>query len=141
VAIAGLRTAAASRRGHKPRNIPDNGAAIQADAIEGRLAAVDKTLQCIDSGSYGRCVMCGSQTAEEGAKPYLQRLSAGVVPFADSLPRARVRTTSIAAQTAPQDGRRYPSCWRDGRSRDMSGCASRSSLSASLRFTLESAVR
>ena len=62
---AELRTAATSRRGHEPHDVNDDEATIQADAIEGRLAAVDEALVRIDSGNYGRCVVCGLQIAEE----------------------------------------------------------------------------
>jgi RNA polymerase-binding transcription factor DksA len=62
---AELRTAATSRRGYESNDVNDDGTTIQADAIEDRLAAVDEALERIDSGSYGRCVVCGSQIAEE----------------------------------------------------------------------------
>ena len=62
---AELRTAATSRRGHEPHDVNDDEATIQADAIEGRLAAVDEALVRIDSGNYGRCVVGGLQIAEE----------------------------------------------------------------------------
>jgi len=64
--LAKLRTAATSRGGYEPHHVNDDEATIQADAIKSRLAAVDEALERIDSGSYGRCVMCGSQIAEEG---------------------------------------------------------------------------
>ena len=63
--LAELRSAAASRRGYKSHHVTDDEATIQADAIEGRLAAVDQALERIDSGSYGWCVVCGLQIAEE----------------------------------------------------------------------------
>ena len=68
---AELRTAATSRRGYEPHDVTDDEATIQADAIEGRLAAVNKTLERIDAGNHGRCVACGSQITEEwlGALP------------------------------------------------------------------------
>ncbi len=60
-----LRTAATSRRDYEPHDVTDDEAAIQADAIEGRLAATDEALNRIDSGSYGMCLVCGSRIAEE----------------------------------------------------------------------------
>ena len=62
---AELRTAATSRRGSERHHVNDDEVTIRADAIEGWLAAVDEALERIDSGSYGRCVVCGSQIAEE----------------------------------------------------------------------------
>ena len=61
----GLRVAATSRRDYEPHDITDDEAAIQADAIEGRLAAADEALNRIDSGRYGLCLMCGSAIADE----------------------------------------------------------------------------
>jgi DnaK suppressor protein len=63
--LAELGTAAASRGGYESHHGTDDEATILADAIEGRLAAVDEALERVDSRSYGRCVMCGSQIAEE----------------------------------------------------------------------------
>jgi DnaK suppressor protein len=61
----GLRVAATSRRDYEPHDVTDDEAAIQADAIEGRLAAVDEALERIDSGGYGICLVCGSGIADE----------------------------------------------------------------------------
>jgi RNA polymerase-binding transcription factor DksA len=60
-----LRVAATSRRDYEPHDITDDEAAIQADAIEGRLAAVDEALERFDSGGYGLCIVCGSRIAKE----------------------------------------------------------------------------
>lgn len=62
---AELRTAATSRRDYEPHDVTDDEAAIQADAIESRLAAVDEALERIESGGYGTCTGCGSHIADE----------------------------------------------------------------------------
>jgi RNA polymerase-binding transcription factor DksA len=60
-----LRVAATSRRDYEPHDVTDDEAAIQADSIEGRLAAMDEALERIDSGGYGTCLVCGSRIADE----------------------------------------------------------------------------
>ncbi len=55
-----LRAAAMSRADYEPHDVTDDEAAIQADAIEGRLAAIDEALDRINSGGYGLCLVCGS---------------------------------------------------------------------------------
>ena len=60
-----LREAATSRRDYEPHDITDDEAAIQADAIENRLAAADKALERIDAGRYGVCVQCGTHVSRE----------------------------------------------------------------------------
>jgi RNA polymerase-binding transcription factor DksA len=60
-----LRVAATSRSDYEPHDITDDEAAIQADVIENRLAAIDTTLDRINSGSYGSCLTCGSAIAQE----------------------------------------------------------------------------
>ena len=55
-----LRVAATSRSDYEPHDVTDDEAAIQADAIEGRLAAIDEALDRIDSGKYGLCLACRS---------------------------------------------------------------------------------
>ena len=55
-----LRVAATSRADYEPHDVTDDEAAIQADAIEGRLAAIDVALDQIDEGGYGICGECGS---------------------------------------------------------------------------------
>lgn len=61
----GLRVAATSRRDYEPHDVTDDEAAIQADAIEARFAAVDEALERIDSGGYGICLVCGSEIGDE----------------------------------------------------------------------------
>jgi len=56
--FADLRVAATSRDDYEPHDVTDDEAAIQADAIEGRLAAVDGAIDRIDSGGYGVCLEC-----------------------------------------------------------------------------------
>lgn len=53
-----LRVAATSRADYEPHDVTDDEAALQADAIEGRLAAVDEAIHRIDSGGYGVCLEC-----------------------------------------------------------------------------------
>jgi DnaK suppressor protein len=53
-----LRAAAISRS--DPRDITHDEAASRADAIAGRLAAIDEALDRINSGRYGLCDICGS---------------------------------------------------------------------------------
>jgi len=60
-----LRAAATSRSDYEPHDVTDDEAAIQADAIEVRLAAIRDTLERIESGNYGRCLACGAAIAEE----------------------------------------------------------------------------
>ena len=55
-----LRAAAISRSDFEPHDITDDEADIQADAIRGRLAAIDEALDRINSDRYGLCQMCGS---------------------------------------------------------------------------------
>ena len=60
-----LRAAATSRSDYGPHDVTDDEAAIQADAIEDRLAATRDALERIESGNYGRCLACGTAIAEE----------------------------------------------------------------------------
>jgi len=60
-----LRAAAMIRSDYEPHDVTDDEAAIQADAIEGRLAAIDEALDRIDSGEYGLCLVCGSPITVE----------------------------------------------------------------------------
>ncbi len=60
-----LRVAATSRRDYEPHDITDDEAAIQADALECRIAAMGEALDRIDSGTYGLCVGCGSAIEDE----------------------------------------------------------------------------
>ena len=60
-----LRAAAMNRRDYEPHDVIDDEAAIQADAIEGRLAAIDAALDRIDSGEYGLCLACRSPITVE----------------------------------------------------------------------------
>lgn len=55
----GLRSAATSRSGYEPHDVTDDEAAVQADAIEVRLAAIGNALERIESGDYGQCLGCG----------------------------------------------------------------------------------
>lgn len=59
-----LRVAATSRRDYEPHDVTDDEAAVQADAIEGRLTAIDEALERIDAGGYGTCLVCGSEIAD-----------------------------------------------------------------------------
>ena len=59
-----LRSAATDRAGYAPHDITDDEAALQADAVEARLVAVEAALDRIESGEYGRCRACGSGIAE-----------------------------------------------------------------------------
>jgi len=61
----GLMNAATNRHEYEPHDIVDDEAAIQADAIESRLAAVNDALERIDSGTYGLCKDCTSPIADE----------------------------------------------------------------------------
>jgi RNA polymerase-binding transcription factor DksA len=63
--LEGLRVAATSRPDYEPHDITDDEAAIQADAIEGRLTAINTALGRIDSGTYGACLTCGSTIARK----------------------------------------------------------------------------
>ncbi len=60
-----LRVAATSRRDYEPHDVTDDEAALQADAIEGRLTTTDEALKRIDSGGYGTCLVCRSRIADE----------------------------------------------------------------------------
>ena len=60
-----LRAAAMSRADYEPHDVTDDEAAVQADAIEGRLAAIDEALDRIDSGKYGLCLACRSPITVE----------------------------------------------------------------------------
>ena len=54
-----LRDAATSRGDYEPHDVTDDEAAIQADAVEARLAAIDSALARLTSGGYGLCAACG----------------------------------------------------------------------------------
>ncbi len=60
-----LRVAATNRSDRESDDITDNEAAIQADAIEGRLTAVDNAIHRIDSGVYGSRLHCGATISRE----------------------------------------------------------------------------
>ena len=60
-----LRAAATNRSDYEPHDVTDDEAAIQADAIEDRLAAIRDALVRIESGDYGRCLTCGAAIAAE----------------------------------------------------------------------------
>jgi RNA polymerase-binding transcription factor DksA len=60
-----LRSAATDRAEYEPHDVTDDEAALQADAIETRLEAVEAALDRIDSGEYGLCRACGSGIAKE----------------------------------------------------------------------------
>lgn len=60
-----LRKAATSRRDYEPHDITDDEAAIQADALEDRIAAMDQALDRIESGRYGLCLVCGSAIEDQ----------------------------------------------------------------------------
>jgi DnaK suppressor protein len=62
---AGLRAAATSRADYEPHDVTDDEAALQADAIEARLVAVEAALDRMVSGEYGPCRECGAGIAEE----------------------------------------------------------------------------
>lgn len=62
---AGLREAATSRLDYEPHDITDDEAAIQADALESRLAAADEALGRIEAGGYGVCVQCEARISSE----------------------------------------------------------------------------
>ncbi|MDH3538827.1 MAG: TraR/DksA C4-type zinc finger protein [Acidimicrobiia bacterium] len=70
-----LRAAATSRADYEPHDVTDDEAAIQADTIERRLVAIEAALDRINSGDYGRCLMCESPIAVER----LEALSATTV--------------------------------------------------------------
>jgi RNA polymerase-binding transcription factor DksA len=59
-----LRDAATSRGDYEPHDVTDDEAAIQADVIEARLAAIDDALERIESGGYGQCDACGAAIGE-----------------------------------------------------------------------------
>lgn len=60
-----LRAAATSRSDYEPHDVTDDEAAIQADIIEARLSAISDALERIESGDYGRCLVCGASIVEE----------------------------------------------------------------------------
>lgn len=60
-----LWAAATSRRDFEPHDISDDEAAMQADAIEARLAGIDEALARLESGDYGRCTVCTSRIPDE----------------------------------------------------------------------------
>ena len=59
-----LRAAATSRSDFEPHDVTDDEAAIQADAVEARLGAIDSALDRIESGGYGRCLSCATPIGE-----------------------------------------------------------------------------
>ncbi len=63
--VEDLRSAATSRLDYEPHDVTDDEAALQADAIDGRLVAMDEALARIDTGGYGNCVVCGVEIAAE----------------------------------------------------------------------------
>lgn len=60
-----LRSAATDRAEYEPYDVTDDEAALQADAIEARLVAVEAALDRVEAGEYGLCQACGSGIAEE----------------------------------------------------------------------------
>lgn len=60
-----LKRAATTRRDYVSRDITDDEAAIRADALEGRIAAMDEALDRIASGHYGLCLRCRSAIEDE----------------------------------------------------------------------------
>ena len=60
-----LWAVATSRPDFEPHDIVDDEAALQADAVDRRLAAVEEALQRFDSGDFGRCTVCRSPIADE----------------------------------------------------------------------------
>ena len=60
-----LRSAATDRAEYEPHDVTDDEAALQADAVEARLVAVETALDRIESGEYGLCRVCGSGIAEQ----------------------------------------------------------------------------
>lgn len=58
--LADLRAAATSRGDYEPHDVTDDEAAVQADAIEARVADIDGALERIESGVYGLCLACGT---------------------------------------------------------------------------------
>ncbi len=60
-----LRSAATNRAEYEPHDVTDDEAALQADAVEARLAAVEAALDRIEAGEHGLCRVCGSGIAEE----------------------------------------------------------------------------
>ena len=63
--LSDLREAATSRHDYEPHDITDDEAAIQADAIEIRLAATNRAIARIEAGTYGDCLECGSRIGSE----------------------------------------------------------------------------
>jgi RNA polymerase-binding transcription factor DksA len=57
--------AATSRADYEPHDVIDDEAALQGDAVELRLAAIEDALGRIASDSYGRCVVCASPIRDE----------------------------------------------------------------------------
>lgn len=63
--LSDLRSAATSRHDYEPYDVTDDEAAIQADAVEGRLGGVENALRRLDAGSYGRCSRCEEAIVSE----------------------------------------------------------------------------
>lgn len=59
-----LRDVATRRGDYEPHDVTDDEAALQADVIEARLAAIDDAVERIKSGGYGLCDACGAAIAE-----------------------------------------------------------------------------
>ncbi len=62
--VENLRAASTNREGFSPHDTADDEAALQADALEGRLKAVEGALDRMLAGVYGRCVACGASISE-----------------------------------------------------------------------------
>ncbi len=60
-----LRAAAIDRAECEPHDVTDDEVALQADAIEMRLAAVVAALARIEMGAFGLCRFCGSEIGGE----------------------------------------------------------------------------
>jgi RNA polymerase-binding transcription factor DksA len=58
--MVGLRSAAMSRDDYEPHDVSDDEAALQADAIEARIARVDAAVERLQSGAYGVCRDCAA---------------------------------------------------------------------------------
>jgi len=63
--LGSLRSAATDRAEYEAHDVTDDEAALQADAAETRLVAVEAALDRIEAGEYGLCRACGSAIAEE----------------------------------------------------------------------------
>ena len=59
-----LRDAATNREDYEPHGVTDAEAALQADGVEARLAAIDTALDRIEAGGYGRCQTCGAASPD-----------------------------------------------------------------------------